>query len=420
MDRAARQSNCGVPWQLLAAIARVESDFGRNMSTSSAGAVGYGQFLPSSWQAYGGDGNVYDYRAALPAIAQYLCQAGLDRDPRTALFAYNHADWYVDLVLDLAVRYDRMAPGAPTPDVLDVGPAQQDATPMHYANGRDLRVASQARFVSDTAAVDWLGVPWRGRTAGQPISAAALETTTLSMLRLSTGARGDAATVAASDAAGSDNLGAFGDAAWDDGLLALPETQWTPDELRLHLSLGQPVIIFVGSRGLPGHPPGEDFGEQPLVLIGFTQDGFVYSDPSFSSSLGYGLQITDTDLLKAWDAAARPRQALAFVPRPTPPAHPAHIAEAQLPDTIARIFPTSTPIPVVVQPTDVPTAEPLAATEVSASSVATAEPVAAANANPDQTTAPSPADWSWTVLVGVSAIGFGSALVRLWRARRWL
>jgi len=87
MDTAARESGCGVPWQLLAAIARVESDFGRNMTTSTAGAIGYGQFLPNSWQAFGSDGNAYDYRDALPAIALYLCQAGLPRDPRAALFA---------------------------------------------------------------------------------------------------------------------------------------------------------------------------------------------------------------------------------------------------------------------------------------------------------------------------------------------
>jgi membrane-bound lytic murein transglycosylase B len=92
MDRAARDSGCGVPWHLLAAISRVESNFGRNMATSSAGAIGYGQFLPQSWQAFGSDGNAYDYRDALPAIAAYLCQAGLARDPRAALFAYNHAD----------------------------------------------------------------------------------------------------------------------------------------------------------------------------------------------------------------------------------------------------------------------------------------------------------------------------------------
>jgi len=86
---------CGLPWQILAAVAKVESDFGRNMATSSAGAVGYGQFLPSSWTAFGSDGNAYDYRDALPAIAQYLCHAGLEPDPRAPLFPHNHADWYV-------------------------------------------------------------------------------------------------------------------------------------------------------------------------------------------------------------------------------------------------------------------------------------------------------------------------------------
>src|SRR5581483_2466739 len=145
---------------------------GRNMATSSAGAIGYGQFLPSSWDAYGTEGNAYDYHDVLPAIALYLCQAGLERDPRTALFAYNHADWYVDLVLDLAVRYDRMAPGAPTPDVLDVGPAHDQPAKIQYAPGRDLRLQTRARIVEPGAR--WLGVPWRGRAAGQPIAANAL------------------------------------------------------------------------------------------------------------------------------------------------------------------------------------------------------------------------------------------------------
>src|SRR3990170_9085550 len=43
----------GIPWQIFAAIAKVESDFGRNMETSEAGAIGYGQFLPETWAQYG-------------------------------------------------------------------------------------------------------------------------------------------------------------------------------------------------------------------------------------------------------------------------------------------------------------------------------------------------------------------------------
>jgi hypothetical protein len=406
MDRAARESNCGVPWQLLAAIARVESDFGRNMATSSAGAIGYGQFLPSSWQSFGGDGNVYDYRDALPAIALYLCQSGLDRDPRKALFAYNHANWYVDMVLDLAVRYDRMAPGAPTPDVLNVGPAAQQSTTLQYALGRDTRLESRQRTLEP--ATSWLGIPWRGRTVGQPIAPDALEVTTLSMLRLGFGLRGDAP--ALPTLASSENLAPLADAAWDNGLLGIPGEgpHWSASELRQHLRLSQPVIVFVNRKGLPGHPPDESDGEQPLLLIGTTPSGFIYNDPTFSSSLGYGLELGEPDLLKFWDAAARPRQALAFVARPQPAARQAHVADASAPEPIARQ--TATPLPAAT-----PTAAPIpteAATAVP-EETATLEPVptavlvaAAHQADPE----PGVAEWG-ALLAGVFGVAGGAALV---------
>jgi len=113
MRHAANQT-CGVPWQVIAAIAKVESDFGRNMATSSAGAIGYGQFLPSSWAAFGNGGDPYDYRDAIPAIARYLCAHGAPHDLRRAVWAYNHLDSYVDMVLAIAVRYGL---GAPEPQV---------------------------------------------------------------------------------------------------------------------------------------------------------------------------------------------------------------------------------------------------------------------------------------------------------------
>jgi hypothetical protein len=102
MQRVGRES--GIPWQVLAAIAKVESDFGRNMSTSWAGAIGYGQFLPSTWAGFG-RGDPYDYRDVLPAMARYLLAFGAPADLRRALYAYNH-DWaYVDQVLALAAAY---------------------------------------------------------------------------------------------------------------------------------------------------------------------------------------------------------------------------------------------------------------------------------------------------------------------------
>ena len=95
----------GVPWELLAAIASVESGFGANMATSSAGAIGYGQFLPSSWEVFGEGGDPYDYRDAIPAMARYLVAAGVATDVPNAVWAYNHSWEYVALVIGRASYY---------------------------------------------------------------------------------------------------------------------------------------------------------------------------------------------------------------------------------------------------------------------------------------------------------------------------
>ena len=105
----------GVPWALLAAIASVESGFGANMATSSAGAIGYGQFLPSSWEAYGQGGDPYDYRDAIPAMARYLADHGAPGDVANAVYAYNHSWEYVALVLGRASYYASVVPDPTSP-----------------------------------------------------------------------------------------------------------------------------------------------------------------------------------------------------------------------------------------------------------------------------------------------------------------
>src|SRR4029453_2554377 len=47
----------GVRWEVLAAINEIETDYGRNLNVSSAGALGWMQFMPSTWQMYGTDAN---------------------------------------------------------------------------------------------------------------------------------------------------------------------------------------------------------------------------------------------------------------------------------------------------------------------------------------------------------------------------
>ena len=101
----------GIPWQVLASINKIESNFGQNMGPSSAGAVGWMQFMPSTWLRWGvdadGDGIADPWNAtdAIYAAARYLAAAGGQTDIARGVFAYNHADWYVRQVLDLAQVY---------------------------------------------------------------------------------------------------------------------------------------------------------------------------------------------------------------------------------------------------------------------------------------------------------------------------
>jgi murein DD-endopeptidase MepM/ murein hydrolase activator NlpD len=98
-------SQYGIRWEVLAAINEIETDYGRNLNVSSAGALGWMQFMPSSWAAYGVDANEdgvkdpYNPVDAIFASARYLKAAGGDKNLRQAIFAYNHANWYVDSVL---------------------------------------------------------------------------------------------------------------------------------------------------------------------------------------------------------------------------------------------------------------------------------------------------------------------------------
>ncbi|MCW2985464.1 MAG: lytic transglycosylase protein [Conexibacter sp.] len=93
---------------ILAGLTKVESDFGRNMGPSSAGAIGWTQFMPDTWKRYGvdadGDGKADPMTAAdaITSAARYLKALGAPADWHRALLGYNHAEWYVTKVLGQA------------------------------------------------------------------------------------------------------------------------------------------------------------------------------------------------------------------------------------------------------------------------------------------------------------------------------
>ena len=107
----------GLSWTVLAAIGQIESGDGANTGPSTAGALGPMQFLPSTWKIWGidafgetGPPDIMNPFDAVPSAALLLCANGAARGGqalRQAIFAYNHATWYVDEVLTLAGEYAR-------------------------------------------------------------------------------------------------------------------------------------------------------------------------------------------------------------------------------------------------------------------------------------------------------------------------
>lgn len=104
----------GLSWTILAAVGQVESGHGRRVAISPAGAQGPMQFLPSTFAAYAVDGNgdgvadIGDPADAIFTAAHYLCANGAGGGGAglsAALWHYNHADWYVALVLAVAAGY---------------------------------------------------------------------------------------------------------------------------------------------------------------------------------------------------------------------------------------------------------------------------------------------------------------------------
>jgi Transglycosylase SLT domain/Peptidase family M23 len=156
-----------VPWQVLAAINEVETDYGRDLSVSSAGAEGWMQFLPAEWAVYGVDANgdgfkdPYNPADAIFTAARYLRAAGAATNLGAAVFAYNHSQGYVESVLLRA----KLLGGTPSELLGAITGLTQSRFPVHAPShfsdgfpavqreGRSVPVAGTTIFTQDGAPV---------------------------------------------------------------------------------------------------------------------------------------------------------------------------------------------------------------------------------------------------------------------------
>jgi len=92
----------GVDWEYLAAVNLVETAMGRIRGTSTAGAQGPMQFLPSTWATYGAGGDINATRDAILAAGRFLRAQGFRRSIAGALYRYNNSTAYVRGVTELA------------------------------------------------------------------------------------------------------------------------------------------------------------------------------------------------------------------------------------------------------------------------------------------------------------------------------
>jgi len=89
----------------LASINFIESDFGRVLGPSSAGALGPMQFMPGTWKDYGNGGDVMSPQDSIDAAARYLRAMGGPADMNRAIYRYNNDSDYVASVQSFAAAF---------------------------------------------------------------------------------------------------------------------------------------------------------------------------------------------------------------------------------------------------------------------------------------------------------------------------
>ncbi len=283
----------GVPWQILAAINEIETDYGSNLSVSTAGAVGWMQFMPATWLQYGVDArnagyaDPYNPVDAIFAAARYLRAAGAQSNLRQAILAYNHSDEYMGSVLlraKLISTYPKPLIGTLT-GLIDAG---LPVTGRHVAWGASSRVVSSASSSAHAKAPSGDAPPAHsvsatpGSTAPLPPAAAAAAATgapgaaTKTLRLVDVMSAPNAAVVAVQDGrimqiGRSRKLGryvvlrdVYGDAFTYSGLGSIARTYRPPKTPRMVVTA--PAAVAANAHAIPSDRA-ENIGVRPPVTL---------------------------------------------------------------------------------------------------------------------------------------------------------
>ncbi len=289
----------GVPWSVLAAINKVESDFGANMGPSSAGAIGWMQFMPDTWARWGVDANgdgvadPWNAQDAIYSAARYLAASGAATDIAAAVYSYNHAQWYVDEVLQLAAQYANG--GTAFANTLDAAQQSLDAA-------RQAVLDANARLLAARSVLDALEAR---QSALQAAAAAAGSLSDRLALEKSATLVGVRAQAAADDVAAAQSQLDTAQSALDTARTAAAGAAFAPGAaplLQAPASANGYVFPVAGGAGVVtvGHThhdfPAADIDAPAGTQLYALSDGTVessWSSPAGACGIGFVIHTTD-------------------------------------------------------------------------------------------------------------------------------
>jgi peptidase C39-like protein/SdrD B-like protein len=220
---------------------------------------------------------------------------------------------------------DGVGPDGASDDEQIIALASVTSLPLRFAEGRDLMNQVQRRVLGD--GLIWLGVPFRSQMDGGDFQYVNCGPASLTMVLAGFGLEVGPSQVRDYlnnlidnfDTDLGTSLDVLSRIATQAGLTPMDlysdqggYRNWSTDAVRWHVQQGHPVITLVKYRNLPGHTSSVSTFDHYIVITGLTPNGFIYNDGAFSTTLGYGLEISDVELEYAWDNSSIPHHAVAL------------------------------------------------------------------------------------------------------------